>query len=41
LVGDVMSGRYFVVCLMTPSADPTSQFRGSKFYLILGYNTSL
>jgi len=41
LVGDVMSGVCFAVCLMTSSADPMSRFRGSQFYWKLGYNTSL
>jgi len=31
----------FSVLLMMSSADPTSQFNGSKFYWKLGYNKSL
>jgi len=41
LVDDVMSGACFVVCLMTSSTDPMSRYYGSKFYWILGYDTSL
>jgi len=36
-----MIGECFAVILMTSSADPTSWYCGSKFYWILGYNTSL
>jgi len=39
--GDVMIGVCFAVILMTSSTDPTSGYCGSKFYWILGYNTSL
>jgi len=38
---DVMIGVCFAVLLMASSVNPMSQFRGSKFYWILGYSTSL
>jgi len=38
MVDDVMIEACFAVVLMTSSADPTSQYRGSKFYWILGYS---
>jgi len=41
LVDDVMSGVCFMACLLASSTDPVSQYCGSKFYWILGYNTSL
>jgi len=41
LIDDVIIGGDFAVTLMTSSAEPVGRFCGSKFYWILGYNTSL
>jgi len=41
LVDGVMIWVYFAVILMTSSVDLMSRFCCSKFYWILGYNTSL
>jgi len=41
LVDDVMSGACFAFLLMTSSPIQSSRYCGSKFYWILGCNTSL
>jgi len=41
LVDDVMSGVCFAFLLMTSSPIRFIRYSGSRFYWILGYNTSL
>jgi len=41
LVDDVMSGVCFAFLLMTSSSIRLIRYSGSRFYCILGYNTSL